>query len=58
VDSFIVKNKFNKKEKEIRLYGLDAPESKRNRKLIEDYKKINLECGFMIKFGKKAIELF
>ena len=53
-----MKNKFNKKEKEIRLYGLDAPESKRNRKLIEDYKKINLECGFMIKFGKKAIELF
>ena len=55
-DSFIVKNKFNKKEKEIRLYGLDAPESKRNRKLIEDEKKTHLAGEFLIQLGKKATE--
>ena len=38
-DSFMVQNIFSKVEKEIRLYGLDAPENKRNRKLIEDEKK-------------------
>ena len=38
-DSLMVKNIISKEEKEIRLYGLDAPENKRNRKLIEDEKK-------------------
>ncbi len=35
-DSLMVNSKFNINEKEIRLYGLDAPETKYNRKLKED----------------------
>lgn len=55
-DSLIVKNIFSKKEKEIRLYGIDAPESKRNRKLIEDEKKVNMAGEFLILLGKKSTD--
>ena len=53
-DSFMVQNIFSKKEKEIRLYGLDAPENKRNRKLIEDEKKARVAGDFLIQLGKKS----
>jgi len=53
-DSFMVQNIFSKKEKEIRLYGLDAPENKRNRKLIEDEKKARVAGEFLIQLGKKS----
>ena len=33
-DSIVVENFFSKNQKEIRLYGLDAPENKHNRKLM------------------------
>jgi micrococcal nuclease len=53
-DSFIVQNIFSKKQKEIRLYGLDAPENKRNRKLLEDEKKARVAGEFLIQLGMKA----
>ena len=55
-DSLIVQNIFSKKEKEIRLYGLDAPENKRNRKLIEDEKKARVAGQFLIQLGRKSTE--
>ena len=55
-DSFIVQSIFSKKEKEIRLYGLDAPENKRNRKLIEDEKKSRVAGEFLIQLGKKSTD--
>jgi micrococcal nuclease len=50
-DSFLVKNLFNKNEKEIRLYGLDAPENKRNKKLRKDEKETHLAGEFLLKLG-------
>lgn len=55
-DSLIVQSAFSKKQKEIRLYGLDAPENKRNRKLFEDEKKARLAGSFLILLGKMATE--
>ena len=53
-DSFMVQNIFSKSEKQIRLYGLDAPESKRNKKLIQDEKNTRLAGGFLIELGRKS----
>ena len=53
-DSLIVEHSFTREKKEIRLYGLDAPETKRNRKLMEDEKKTRLAGVFLIKLGLKA----
>jgi micrococcal nuclease len=50
-DSIIVKEIFGKKEKEIRLYGLDAPENKSNKKLRKDEKETHLAGEFLIKLG-------
>ena len=50
-DSIIVTSIFNKSEKEIRLYGLDAPETKMNRKLKEDEKKTHVAGKFLIQLG-------
>jgi len=50
-DSFLVKNLFNKNEKEIRLYGLDAPENKRNKKLRKDERETHLAGEFLLKLG-------
>lgn len=50
-DSLIVKNIFNKQEKEIRLYGIDAPENKKNKKLIRDEKVTHLAGEFLIMLG-------
>ena len=55
-DSFMVQNIFTKDEKEIRLYGLDAPENKRNRKLIEDEKKARVAGEFLIQLGRKSTD--
>ena len=55
-DSFIVQSIISKVEKEIRLYGLDAPENKRNRKLIEDEKKTRVAGEFLIQLGRKSTD--
>ena len=41
---------------EIRLYGLDAPENKRNRKHYEDEKKSRLAGEFLIQLGKRSTD--
>ncbi len=50
-DSIKVVSIFNKLEKEIRLYGLDAPEIKMNRKLKEDEMKTQVAGKFLIQLG-------
>ena len=55
-DTIMVQNIFSKKEKEIRLYGLDAPENKRNRKHYEDEKKSRLAAEFLIQLGKRSTD--
>ena len=55
-DSLMVQNIFSKYEKEIRLYGLDAPENKRNKKLIEDEKKAKVAGEFLMQLGRKSTD--
>ena len=54
-DSIIVSSIFGKDEKEIRLYGLDAPEIKNNRKLKEDEKKTQMAGNFLIQLGRQSL---
>ena len=55
-DSIKVISLFNKTEKEIRLYGLDAPETKFNRKLKEDEKKTQIAGKFLIHLGMQSLK--
>ena len=55
-DSIKVISFFNKIEKEIRLYGLDAPETKFNRKLKEDEKKTQMAGKFLIELGRLSLK--
>jgi micrococcal nuclease len=50
-DSLTVVSLFGKTEKEIRLYGLDCPENKINRKLKEDEKKSHVAGELLLKLG-------
>ncbi|TKC00162.1 thermonuclease family protein [Pedobacter cryophilus] len=50
-DGFIVSNLFNKEEEEIRLIGIDAPEIKRCRKLIQDERETHLAGQLLIELG-------
>ena len=53
-DSLIVKNEFTKEEKEIRLYGIDAPEIRMNRKLKIDEEKSHLPASLLMELGWEA----
>ena len=53
-DSIKVASIFNKHEKEIRLYGIDAPEVKVCRKLKEDEMKTQLAGEFIMYLGQLA----
>ncbi|MBQ0147456.1 MAG: thermonuclease family protein [Flavobacteriaceae bacterium] len=53
-DSIIVKNEFTKEEKEIRLYGIDAPEIKINRKIRIDEQKSHLPASLLMELGWEA----
>ena len=53
-DSLKVVSLLNKNEKEIRLYGIDAPEMKKCRKLREDEKKTQLAGEFIMYLGQLA----
>lgn len=55
-DSLTVVSMFNKNEKEIRLYGLDCPENKHNRKLREVEKKSHLAGELLLQMGKIATQ--
>lgn len=50
-DGIIVANLFNKEEEEIRLLGIDAPEIKRCRKLVQDEKETHLPGQLLIDLG-------
>ncbi len=50
-DSIIISHLFSNLEKEIRLYGLDAPEVKYNRKMKEDEQKSHLPAEFLKQLG-------
>jgi len=50
-DGMIVSNIFNKKETEIRLLGIDAPEIKDCRKLRQDERELHLPGQLLIELG-------
>ena len=50
-DGLYAYNIFNKKEIEIRLLGIDAPEIKRCRKLIQDERELHLPGQLLIELG-------
>ena len=54
-DSIIICNRFTQLKKEIRLYGLDAPEVKMNRKMIEDEEKSSLPAQLLLQFGLMSL---
>ena len=54
-DSIIISNLFTRLRKEIRLYGLDAPEVKYNRKMKDDEQKTRLAAQFLIQLGLEAL---
>lgn len=54
-DSIIICNRFTQMRKEIRLYGLDAPEVKLNRKMKEDEEKSHLPAELLLQFGLQSL---
>ena len=54
-DSIIISHRFTQLEKEIRLYGLDAPEVKINRKMKEDEEKSSLPAELLLQFGLQSL---
>ena len=55
-DSIIICNRFTQLKKEIRLYGLDAPEVKINRKMMEDEEKSSLPAELLLQFGLQSLQ--
>ena len=53
-DSIKVASIFNGEEKEIRLYGIDCPENKHNRKMVEDEKKLHTPAEYLLGLGHQA----
>lgn len=54
-DSIIIRSCFSTMQKEIRLYGLDAPEVKLNRKMKEDEQKSQLPAQILKQMGLMAL---
>jgi len=54
-DSIIINHRFTGLRKEIRLYGLDAPEIKINRKMKEDEEKSSLPAQLLLQFGLQSL---
>ena len=54
-DSIIICHRFTQMKKEIRLYGLDAPEVKLNRKMMEDEEKSSLPAQLLLQFGLQSL---
>jgi micrococcal nuclease len=54
-DSIIICHRFTQMKKEIRLYGLDAPEVKLNRKMKEDEEKSHLPAQLLMQFGLQSL---
>lgn len=55
-DTLIVKEEFGQESKEIRLYGLDAPEVHMSSKMREDEAKSHLPASLLLELGLKSLE--
>ena len=55
-DSLVVKQEFTKESKEIRLYGLDAPEVRLNRKMREDEAKSGIPASLLLQYGLMSLD--
>jgi len=55
-DGLIVQNVFSQEEEEIRLIGIDAPEIKRSRKLLQDERETHLPGELLLQLGIQAKE--
>jgi micrococcal nuclease len=55
-DSIIICNRFTQLKKEIRLYGLDAPEVKINRKMVDDEEKSSLPAELLLQLGLQSLQ--
>ena len=55
-DSIIVKQEFGQERKEIRLYGLDAPEVHLSRKMREDEAKSRVPASLLLQYGMMSLE--
>ena len=55
-DGLIVRNILNKKEEEIRLYGIDAPELNPCAKLIQDERETHIPGSLLITLGYESFD--
>lgn len=55
-DGLIVQNMFNQEEEEIRLIGIDAPEIKRSRKLLQDERETHLPGELLLELGIQSMQ--
>ncbi|MBU8882345.1 hypothetical protein CBW16_10175 [Flavobacteriaceae bacterium JJC] len=55
-DSLIVKEEFGQERKEIRLYGLDAPEVHLSRKMREDEAKSHIPAALLLELGLQSLD--
>lgn len=55
-DTIKVKQEFGQLSKEIRLYGIDAPEVKINRKMIEDEAKSHIPSSMLLQYGLMSLD--
>ncbi|MBE2274493.1 MAG: thermonuclease family protein [Flavobacteriales bacterium] len=55
-DTLIVKEEFGQESKEIRLYGLDAPEVHMSRKMREDEAKSHLPAALLLELGLQSLD--
>ena len=55
-DSLIVKQEFTKERKEVRLYGLDAPEVHMSRKMREDEAKTGVPASLLLQYGMMSLD--
>ena len=54
-DGLILKNVLNNSEEEIRFLGIDAPESKQCRKLIQDERETHLPTQLLLMLGRLSL---
>lgn len=57
-DGLIAEDFYSKKEFEVRLYGIDAPEMNYCNKIKKDEKELHLPASFLIELGYKSFEFF
>lgn len=55
-DSLKVKQEFTKERREIRLYGLDAPEVHFSRKMREDEAKSRIPASLLMQYGLMSLD--